>query len=204
MDINIAQNEDYFLCRDWFGLGQPTTVVEGLSYTVVTDLATEPIDLSFFKQHARIDFNTDDALCTAYIKAARQYLEGWSQLSFGEKTIRFRALKVPNKWELVNGPYASIETVGSGFRLFGNTLIKGTSQYKGYRREELYEVDLTLKTAWTPLPENVKIAIAKQAAWLYISRESLVTSDEGAIQHHAILDDEAFKLLQPYRAITWP
>lgn len=202
MDINIAQNEDYFLCRDWWRLGYPTTVVEGVSYTVVTDLATEPITVDFLKKQARIDFNTDDELLEPYIKAARQYLEGWSQLSFGEKTIRFRALKLPNKWDLVNGPYASIETSDSGFRLFGNTLIKGTG-INPYR-QELYEVDLTLKTAWNPLPENVKLAIAKQAAWFYISRESIVTSDEGAIQHHAVLDDEAQKLLQPLRNITWP
>lgn len=208
MDINIAINEDYFLCRDWFRLGQPTTVVESISYTVTEDLATEPIDVPFLKKQSRIDFNTDDQLLTSYIKAARQYLEGWSQLSFGPKTIRFMALKLPNKWDLVNGPYVSIDTAGTTFRLFGQTLIKGTTagNYRGRFRDELYEVDLTLTTGWPndELPEAIKIAIAKQAAWLYISRESLVTSDEGAIQHHEILDDEAQKFLQPYRNITFP
>ncbi len=206
MDINIARNEDYFLCWDWFRLGQPTTVVESVSYTVTEDLAEEPINIDFLKKHCRIDFNTDAELLTAYLKAARQYLEGWSQLSFGEKTIRFMALKLPNKWDLVNGPYVSIDTEDTDFRLFGQTLIKGLDTYYGRRRTELYEVDLSLVTGWPndELPENIKIAIAKQAAWLYISRESLVTSDEGAIQHKAILDDEAKTLLQPYRNWTWP
>ena len=204
MDWNIAQNEDYFACQDWWRLGQPTTVVEGLSYTVITDLVTEPIDVAFLKKQARIDFNTDDELLEPYIKASRQYLEGWSQLSFGEKTIRFMALKVPNKWALVNGPYVSIETVGSGFRLFGQTLLKDGGIYSRLR-QELYEVDLELKTGWTPeLPENIRIAIAKQAAWFYISRESEVTSDEGAIQTRAVIDDEAQKLLRPFMNITWP
>lgn len=202
-DLNRAINEDYFLNKDWFGLGRPTVAVEGISYTVVTDLATEPVDLTFFKQHARIDFGTDDALCTAYIKAARQYLESWSQLSFGEKTIRFMALKIPNKWELVNGPYVSIETVDTDFTLFGNILMKSGALYRNWNRD-FYDVDLTLKTGWNLLPESIKIAICKQAAWMYISRESLVTSHEGAIQHKAILDDEAKALIQPYRAITFP
>lgn len=205
MDWNIAQNEDYFACYDWFRLGQPTQSVEGISYTVVTDLVTEPIDVAFLKKQARIDFNTDDELLQPYIKAARQYLEGWSQLSFGEKTIRFMALKVPNKWALVNGPYVSIETANSGFRLFGQTLLKDSGAYYGQGRQDLYEVDLTLKTGWTPaLPENIRIAIAKQAAWFYISRESIVTSDEGAIQRHEVLDDEAQKLLRPLMNISWP
>lgn len=200
--MDIIQNEDYFLEQDWFRLGHPTYAVDGLYYTVVTDLASEPIDLDFLKKHCRIDFNTDDDLLTAYLKAARQYLEGWSQLSFGAKTINFKALKLPTKWELVNGPYNAITTVGSGFTLFGQTLIYG--DYRRRTNREIYEVDLTLTTVWNPLPESIKIAIAKQAAWMYISRESIVTSDEGAIQHKAVLDDEAKILMQPYRAITWP
>ena len=206
MDINIAQNEDYFLCWDWFRLGQPTVAVESVSYTVIQDLAVEPIDVPFLKKQARIDFNTDDQLLTSYIKAARQYLEGWSQLSFGEKKIRFMALKLPNKWDLVNGPYVSIDTIGTTFRLFGQTLIKGNEGYYWRGRDSVYEVDLELTTGWPndELPEAIKIAIAKQAAWLYISRESLVTSDEGAIQHHTILDDEAKMFLSAYRNITFP
>lgn len=203
MDINIAQNEDYFLGLDWYRLAEPTSVVEGLSYTVVTDLATEPITVQYMKDNARIDFNNPDQLLESYIKAARQYLEGWSQLSFGEKTVRFRALKVPNKWELMNGPYVSIETVDSGFNLFGNILRKDGIWYRDTNRE-LYDVDLTLKTRWDPLPEAIKLAIAKQAAWFYNNRESLVTSLEGAIQHKEIFDDEAKMLLNPFRNITFP
>lgn len=205
-DLNRTINEDYFLNCDWFRLGQPTTVVEGLSYTVVQDLAEEPITVDFLKEQCRIDFGNSDQLLATYIKAARQYLEGWSQLSFGVKSIRFMALKLPNKWDLVNGPYTAIETLGSDFRLFGNTLIKGTAGYYARDRQELYEVDLTLTTGWPlgQIPDNAKLAIAMQAAWFYISRESLITSDEGAVQHYQVLDDQAQKLLSPLKNISWP
>lgn len=196
--MDFYKNEDYFRCFDR-GM-HPSTPVEGLSYTVVTDLATEPVDITFFKQHARIDFNTDDNLITAYIKAARQYLEQYTQLSFGQKTIRFMALKVPNKWKLMFGYYDSITTLGTGLKLFGDILMRdGNHDQRG-----LTDIDIELKTKSWVLPENVKIAICKQAAWLYISRESIVTSNEGAIQRHEVLDDEAKVLLRPLMNISWP
>lgn len=47
------------------------------SLTLVTAAADEgPVDLDRFKAQARIDSTTEDALLTAYLKAATQYLDG--------------------------------------------------------------------------------------------------------------------------------
>lgn len=201
--MDFYKNEDYFRRVDWFRLGQPTVAAESLSYTVVQDLQTEPIDLSFFKNHARIDFNTDDNLCLTYIKAARQFLEGWTQLSFGEKKIRFMALKVPDKWDLMYGPYVSIETVGTDFRLFGNTLMRNGSSRFHYNTP-LYDVDIELKTGWDNLPDAIKIAICNQACWMYENRTSFVLSDQGVPHKVDEIDNQAKVLLKPFRNITWP
>lgn len=166
--------------------------LSGVSYSVVTDLATEPVVLADFKQHARIDFNTDDNLVSKYITGARQYLEMFSQLSFGNKTIRFTALNIPSRYRLVNGPYSTILTPGTGFTLFGDSwLIGGGSM-----------VDITLETDWPNLPEAIKVAIMKRAAGDYSLRENVIVTEDGnPVSYHQLYDD-AERLLNPYRNIS--
>ena len=194
------KNSDYYGCdtlasRSFGRIGQSRTAVEGVEYAVVADLAQEPVTLADFKQHARVDFNTDDNLIAFYLKAAREYLEQWSQLSFGVKTIRFTALRVPNRWRLVNGPYTAITSPASGYTLFGDILLEGGEM-----------VDLTLTTGWPNdvLPEAIKVAICKRAAGDYIVRENIIISEKGTVQSPDQYYDEAQKLLLPYRNVTWP
>lgn len=186
--MDFYTNEDQFLLNEDLA---PSSPVRGISYEVIADLATEPVLPAFFKLHARIDYNTDDELITSYIKSARQYLEQWSQLSFGTKTIRFTALKVPAKWKLMFGPYTAI--AGTDYTLFGNDILV----------EAGTDVDIELTSGWA-LPEAVKIAICKRAAGDYCIRENYIISDKGAIQTPDMLYDEAQKLLQPYMNISWP
>jgi hypothetical protein len=186
---------DYYLNSDYYGCDtiarrgccDSGPSVQGIQYRVITDLDSEPVSVDFFKQWARIDFNTDDELIESILKSARQYLEQWSQLSFGEKTIRFTAIKVPNNWQLMFGPYAADAL------LSGDILITGGPN-----------VSHDLVTEWTELPEAIKIAICKRAAGDYCIRENYVITDKGAIQTPEVLYDEAQKLLQPYMNISWP
>src|SRR5690606_41999661 len=87
---NYHLNSDYLGCdtlasRGFGRIGQSRPAVEGVEYMVIADLAQEPVTLSDFKQHCRIDFAVDDNLLAFYLKSAREYLEQWSQLSFGVK-----------------------------------------------------------------------------------------------------------------------
>ena len=76
--MDYYRNIDHFTCTDGFGrIGQSTPAVQELEYSVLADLAQEPVTNSDFKQHARVDFNTDDNLIAFYLKAAREYLEQW-------------------------------------------------------------------------------------------------------------------------------
>lgn len=164
-----------------------------MTYTVVNDLTVEPVDIDDFKAHARIDFNTDDHLIEKYLKAARQYLEGWSQLSFGEKTIRVRALKLPPRWKLMYGPYRSVVT--PGYTLFGDILMEGGSQ-----------IEVELETGWPndELPELIVVAVCRYAAGLYAVRENLIYSVNGVPHEPSEIMDEAQKMLDPFRNVTWP
>lgn len=118
----------------------------GVQYYTVTDLSTEPVDLDFFKQHARIDFDTDDALCAVYIKSARRELEMWSQLSFGVKTMGLLALELPKNYKLMFGKVDTIVT--ANFTNFGDILKEGGSDIN---------IEFTTKD-W--IDDTIRIAIA--------------------------------------------
>lgn len=156
----------------------------GIQYSVVEDLEEEPITLEFFKQHARIDFDTDDTLCEIYIKAARQALEQWSQLSFGVKKIGLLALSLPTNYKLMFGKVDEVTT--EGFTNKGDILKEGGTDI---------DIEFTTKD-W--IDDTIRVAIARYAAGLYINRET-VTETKYSAQS---LQDEAKTMLQPYRNIT--
>lgn len=168
-------------------LGYTTTVpntIKGVQYTVVNDLVAEPITVEFFKQHARIDFDTDDTLVSSYIKAARQELESWSQLSFGVKTIRLTALEIPDNYRLMFGKVDTVTT--DDYTNVGDILKEGGK-------------DVVIEyTTLNWIDETIKIAICRYAAGLYINRENITETKFSASQK----TDEAKNMLRPYINIT--
>lgn len=176
---------DYFknvdkLCHD----GSRQLTAKGVQYSVITDLATEPVTLAFFKDHARIDFDNDDTLCNVYIKAARLELERWSQLSFGVKTMGLTALSLPKNYRLMFGKVDTVTT--TGFTNKGDILKEGGT-----------DIDIEFTTLdW--IDDVVRVAICRYAAGLYINRET-VTETKFSAQS---LQDEAKAMLNPYRNIT--
>lgn len=177
---------DFYRNIDYLGSENSTDqyYAQGVQYSVVDDLVTEPVTLGFFEDHARIDFDTDDTLCASYIKAARQYLEQWSQLSFGIKTIRLTALELPKNYRLMFGKVNTITT--ANFTNVGDILKEGGN-----------DIDIQFTTLdW--IDDTIKIAICRYAAGLYINREN-VTDTKFSSQS---LIDEAKEMLKPYRNIT--
>lgn len=163
------------------------TGISGIQYTVITDLAEEPITAEFFKAHAKIDFNTDDALISEYIKAARQELEQWAQLSFGVKTIVLTAVSLPKYYKLMYGPVASI--TGTDYTLIGDIVKEGG---------ENVEITFTTK----PMNNSaIKIAIAKYAAGLYAVRENIIINEAGNPVNGESYIDLAKRMLLPFRNV---
>lgn len=159
-------------------------IAKGVQYSVVTDLSEEPVTLEFFKQHARIDFDTDDTLSSVYLKAARQELEKWSQLSFGVKTIRLTALSLPKNYNLMYGKVDTVTT--ANFTNVGDILKEGGE-----------DINIEFTTLdW--IDDVIRIAICRYAAGLYIFRENITETKYVA----QVGMDEAKKMLQPYRNIT--
>lgn len=176
---------DYYKNADKLGCYATVPLTaSGVQYSIIDDLATEPVTVDFFKQHARIDFDTDDTLCEVYIKAARQHLEKWSQLSFGVKTIGLTALSLPKNYRLMFGKVDTVTT--ANFTNKGDILKEGGT-----------DIDIEFTTLdW--IDDVVRVAICRYAAGLYINRET-VTETKYSAQS---LQDEAKAMLQPYRNIT--
>lgn len=176
---DFFKNSDY-LCDGY----RSNLVASGVQYSVIQDLLVEPVSLQFFKDHARIDMDTDDTLCEIYIKAARQALEQWSQLSFGVKTMGLTALSLPKNYRLMFGKVDTIIT--ADFTNKGDILKEGGLDI---------DIEFTTKD-W--IDDTIRVAIARYAAGLYINRET-VTETKYSAQS---LQDEAKTMLQPYRNIT--
>ena len=177
---------DYYLNVDKLGCydNYHKLSASGIQYSVIADLATEPVTLEFFKQHARIDFDTDDTLAAVYLKAARQALEQWSQLSFGVKTIGLTALSLPTNYKLMFGKVGEVTT--ENFTNKGDILKEGGT-----------DIDIEYTTIGT-IDDAIRIAICRYAAGLYVFRENVVESKYRAEG----LMDEAKKMLNSYRNIT--
>jgi len=156
------KNMDYNRNFDWIGIPNLNSRndVSGVRYLVVTPGA-QIIDSATFKLHARIDFDTDDALVDLYIKAAQEALEAWSQLSFAVRTMRFTALSVPNNFKLMFGPVDTITTLG--FSNNGDLLVEGGEN-----------VDIQFTTLGMANNAAIQVAVARYAAGLYVHRENIL------------------------------
>lgn len=159
-----------------------------IQYEIITDLETEPVDLAFFKSHSRIDFATEDTLLEAYLKAARQELEAWSQLSFGVKTIGLKATDLPDNYKLMHGAVDAVTT--ADYSNFGDNLEKGGEK-----------VDITYTTKGT-INETIKIAICRYAAGLYAIREHITTDKNGNPVNGANMINEAKEMIRPFMNVT--
>lgn len=171
---------DYYKNIDILGGRVDSFAATGIQYNVVDDLVDEPVTTAFFKQHARIDFNTDDNLIEAYIKAARIYLEQWSQLSFGVKTISLTALTLPKNFRLMFGRVDTITT--TGFTNVGDILKEGGE-----------DVDIEYTTVGI-INDTIRIAICRYAAGLYINRETITETKYSGDQKI----NEAKEMVRPY------
>lgn len=175
---------DFFKNVDHLSCNENRLIASGIQYNTIVDLVTEPVDIDFFKEHARIDFDTDDNLVAVYLKSARQFLEQWSQLSFGIKTIGLTALTLPKNYKLMYGKVDTILT--SGFTNVGDILKEGGRDI---------DIEFTTKD-W--IDDVVKVAVCRYAAGLYVFRENIVETKYVA----QVGMDEAKRMLEPYMNIT--
>lgn len=176
---DFYKNSDYLTCNSY-----NQRIAKGVQYTVITDLVAEPVDIDLFKEHIRCDFATDDNLIALYLKAARQELEQWAQLSFGAKTIGLTALELPDNYRLMFGKVNTVTT--SGYTNVGDILKEGGT-----------DIDIEFTTIGT-INDAIRVAICRQAASLYLNRENVKDTKFSA----DVLANEAKMMIKPFMNIT--
>lgn len=184
---DFYKNFEYYGFYKNGGLNGASTQAVGIQYEV-PPLTTAPLDINTFKEHARIDFNTDDSLVQLYIFAATKYLEEYCQKSFGVRTVTLAAEYLPPKYRLMYGPVDSITTAK-----YTNTL--------DILNESLTDSSIQYTTKDTLANDPVVIvAVARYAAGLYIERENVIDSKYA----NSDLKGEAERMLASYRNIIFP
>ena len=189
--MNYAINEDKWCDGNSNPLlSEPS--LSGIQYSVVTDLTTEPVTIDDFKLWARIDWNTEDSELGRILKEARQYLEAFTQKSFGEKTIKLTALNLPKNYRLMMGPVASITT--AGYDSLGDILKGGPYT----------DIEIEFTTEWPNMPECISVAIFMHAAGKYMNREDRYFSINGTVQDPSTWLSLAEKEVLRFANISWP
>ena len=174
-DKNIDQ-----LCNPLFPIYTRDRVT-GLQVTIADESQyVEPWSLDDFKDHAKIDFSTDDNLLPLYLKASTIDVENYLQKSLGVRTYNLLALYLPKNFKLPFGPVQEILT--EGYTLFGDILKEGGK-----------DITIQYVTNASLVNDSIKQAIYKQAFNYYENRDS-----NGLVQ----LDNVVKKILDPYRVIT--
>ena len=151
-----------------------------MEVVVVTDLASEPVSVQEAKDYMRISNNEEDTLIEELITSARQRLEGFTNRSFGTKTLKVR-------WNELNGwqelPYSPIQSITS---VVNDDLTALTYESKGLevKQVEVFSFDgviVQYVAGFTTLPKALKEAILKEVSTSYENRENYILADSATI-----------------------
>jgi hypothetical protein len=121
-----------------------------------------------FKTHARITFTDDDNVPRNLLKAARRAIEKYTGLSIVTKTITVQVNNQAGGFELPYGPVISVTTVKD---VDGGALDYTTSGLEFKTLTNAYSfAEIQYDAGLGTVPEDLKLAIMKQAMWDYEHR----------------------------------
>lgn len=82
-----------------------------LKYKITTDVSEEPITLDMAKAHLRVTTDDDDEYISSLISSAREYAEGYHDVSYGTKEVLAVADSLMPVFELPVTPVNSVTSV---------------------------------------------------------------------------------------------
>jgi len=182
-----------------------------MEYRITTDLTAEPVTLEEAKAQIVAANDEDDALITSKIKTARQWLESYTGLAFGEKTVEAYYDYLDTDYSLPIGPIIGnvtsitrtandVDTVlttsdywvrGLQFPVFEFDRVWTSCGQARTSHKIIYQAGFTDEN---PLPEPIKEAILKLVSELYRDRENTIS---GTI--NTMLPYHVRSLVSPYR-----
>lgn len=143
---------------------------------VITDISTEPVTYAEMKAYLKLSNDAEQTLITELIKTARQLLEGYTNRSFGTKTLKVRWNELNGWQELPYSPIQSITTVKND----SNDNLTYDSKGLEVKQIEVFSFDgviVQYVAGFTTLPSDLKTAIKKQVATMYWNRENYIVGE---------------------------
>ncbi len=147
-------------------------------------IVTEPATLAQAKAWLKVTDDSNDDIISALITAARQICEGYTGLSFVERTV---TAVVKNELDNIRLPYGPVGNITSATDVDGNDfdgyIITGISHKRLCYRCSYAKVIYT--AGYAVLPQHFKTALKMQLSWMYVHRGdedfNLIASDAKAI-----------------------
>lgn len=166
-------------------------VPEGLTATGLT----EPVTLDEAKNWLKVRVTDDDVVITALITAAREYCEGYTNLSFAPRTV---TAILKNQLGDIRLPYGPVNAITIMYDYNGDEITTDNYTLNGVLGNRIcyptYDYIKVIYTAgYSVLPKQLKTALLMQIAWLYVHR-----GDEEGDK----ISPDAKAILNPYRTVV--
>lgn len=167
---------------------------------ILQDLASEPVTLQEVRDYLRITTTAEDDTLNILITSARERLEKYTCLSFGEKELKVR-------WDALDStvygkelPYQPNADVTECENDNGDAI---SYELKGLEYKKIYlygsaGVNVTYTAGFETLPNGLKNALLKEIATEYEQRENFILDASGEP-----LSNDAKRLCSSYTRNLW-
>lgn len=170
-----------------------------MKYNAILDVekseesVTEPVTPAEIKEYLRIDLDDDDTLLGILIKAARKSCEAYTNVSFVEREVTAELMNQLGGQPL---PYGPVGDIISFKDCNGDDVDEDNYKIDGVQFKRVKTcfdgpITVSYNAGYEALPEDLKVALMCQVAWLYEHR--------GDEQLKTGLSEQSKLLLSQYR-----
>lgn len=167
-----------------------------LNIEILEVLGSEPVTVAEAKEYCKIDndYTGEDVLIEDLIKSSRIALEIFANISIVEKRLKVFSDSDKTLW-LPYSPVIEVESITNNF----NDLIEfdATIKYK-IKLGQAGPYYITYRAGFTPIPQDIKLAVLKQVLTDYDNRENFTVNNNSTVRSSSSLSNSAKNLVHPY------
>jgi hypothetical protein len=165
-----------------------------LENKIVTDYTSEPVSVSTAKAYMKVNFSDDDTLIASLLKNATLWLENYTGLSYGVRTIMLTIEMNANEFYLLPGPVQNVccvsiidhvPTETDDYVVIGGQLKVYTSG--------IYEI--SLEVGYTTIPKDAENDILAITAYTYQNRGIDLSNENASLVDFPMLASAYYKRL---------
>jgi hypothetical protein len=148
---------------------------------ILTDIANEPVTLAQVRDYLRITTTAEDDTLSMLITSARERLEKYTCLSFGERELKVRWSSLDS---IVYGKELPYQPNADVTECKNDSGANISYQLRGLEYKKIYllgseGVNVTYTAGFETLPSGLKNALLKEIATEYEQRENFILNANG-------------------------